>query len=37
MVLIKGNPEFISDDELNKVADHVLEEAVQKLTGSTIS
>ena len=34
MILIKGNPEFISDDELNKVADHVLEEAVRKLTGS---
>ena len=33
MILIKGNPEFISDTELNAVADRVLEEAVQKLTG----
>ena len=33
MILIKGNPEFISDTELNAVADQVIEEAVQKLSG----
>ena len=31
---IKGNPEFISDDELMIVADNVLEEAVSRLTGT---
>ena len=29
---IKGNPEFISDDELMAVADTVMEEAVDRLT-----
>ena len=29
---IKGNPEFISDDELMQVADRVLQEAVERLT-----
>lgn len=32
-VMIKGNPEFISDDELTKVADGVLEDVVERLTG----
>ena len=32
MILIQGNPEFISDDELNRVSDRVLEEAIRKLT-----
>lgn len=32
-VMIKGNPEFISDDELMKVADGVLEDVVERLTG----
>ncbi len=32
MVLIEGNPEFISDEELDNVADRVLGEAVGKLT-----
>ena len=31
---IKGNPEFISDDELMIVADNVLKEAVSRLTGT---
>lgn len=29
---IKGNPEFISDEELMAVADKVMEEAVDRLT-----
>ena len=29
---IKGNPEFISDDELMKVADKILVEAIERLT-----
>ena len=29
---IKGNPEFIPDDELMKVADQVLEQAIERLT-----
>ena len=32
MVMIKGNPEFVADDELSKIADRVLNEAVEKLT-----
>ncbi len=31
-ILIKGNPEFIADDELMVVADRVMEEAVDRLT-----
>ena len=31
---IRGNPEFISDDELMIVADDVLKEAVSRLTGT---
>jgi hypothetical protein len=31
-ILIKGNPEFIADDELMAVADKVMEEAVDRLT-----
>ena len=29
---IKGNPEFIGDDELSRVADQVIEQVVGKLT-----
>ena len=29
---IKGNPEFIADDELMKVADKILVEAIERLT-----
>lgn len=32
MIMIGGNPEFIDDDELGKVADRVLAEAVERLT-----
>jgi hypothetical protein len=32
MILIRGNPEFIAQNELEQVADRVLEEAVGKLT-----
>ncbi|MBI4189743.1 MAG: hypothetical protein HY525_04315 [Betaproteobacteria bacterium] len=32
-ILIKGNPECISDDELMKTADRVLDEAAERLTG----
>lgn len=31
-IMIKGNPESISDDELMKVADGVLKDAVERLT-----
>jgi hypothetical protein len=29
---IKGNPEFIGDDELSRVADEVIEQVAGKLT-----
>lgn len=31
-VMIKGNPELVSDDELMKVADRVLVDVVERLT-----
>ena len=31
-VLIKGQPEAVSDDELMRIADGVLEEVVERLT-----
>jgi hypothetical protein len=34
-VLVSGNPETISDDELARVARQVLEQSVQKLTQGT--
>ena len=32
-VLVPGNPETISDDELARVSERVLDDAVHKLTG----
>ena len=32
-ITIKGNPEFITDEQRNNVADWMLEEAVTQLTG----
>ena len=34
MVLVKGNPENVSDEELVQIADGVLEAAVTRLTGA---
>ena len=33
-ILLEGNPEFISDEELREVAGRVLVEVVSRLTGA---
>ena len=31
-IMVKGNPEYIAQDELNKVCDQVVEEVLVRLT-----
>jgi len=33
-IMVKGNPEFISDEKLSGIAEEVLLEAIARLTGN---